>query len=49
MARCPRCNACESPWYTHACRYCNYPQEDIRTEEEKAEDNKDIERLEQND
>lgn len=30
MARCQRCNGCESQWDMGNCGYCNYPGKDTR-------------------
>jgi Zn finger protein HypA/HybF involved in hydrogenase expression len=41
MARCERCNACESQWDFRDCPRCNYPREDIRTGAQIKQDDKD--------
>ncbi len=43
MARCQRCNACESMFKTDNCEYCNYPGFDTRTDKQIEEDNIEIE------
>jgi hypothetical protein len=43
MARCYRCDACESQWDMAACKYCGYPGADTRTEEKKKIDAADYE------
>lgn len=42
MARCPRCNACESMWDCSPCNYCDYPNVDTRTAEKIIADDKDF-------
>lgn len=41
MARCTRCNACESMWEFKDCPHCNFPHKDSRTPEQVTEDDKD--------
>lgn len=41
MARCPRCNSCESMWDCSPCKHCAYPDDDTRTLEQVVQDNKD--------
>lgn len=43
MARCHRCNACESMWDCSPCDHCGFPDDDTRTTEVKAEDDEDME------
>lgn len=43
MARCVRCNACESQWEFKTCESCGFPGDDTRTAEVKAQDDKDME------
>jgi hypothetical protein len=43
MARCERCNACESQWDFTPCKHCNFPLTDTRISDQKAQDDKDIE------
>lgn len=41
MARCQRCNACESQWDFTPCRSCGFPGVETRTPEMIAQDEKD--------
>lgn len=43
MARCHRCDACESMWDTSDCKYCGYPGPDTRSQDQVAQDDKDFE------
>jgi len=38
MARCQRCNGCTSMWDMGPCPHCNYPSDDTRTAQQRAED-----------
>ena len=42
MARCERCNACESMWSTKDCYHCGFPNEDTRDDDQIAEDDLDM-------
>ena len=37
MSRCPGCDACQSQWDTGNCKYCNYPEGVITTEQQKIQ------------
>ena len=43
MARCQRCNSCQSQWDMTACKRCDYPYADKRTQEQIAQDTKEME------
>lgn len=38
MARCERCNACESMWDLSPCESCNFPKADTRTADQIKQD-----------
>lgn len=41
MARCPRCNACESQWTNDPCKRCDFPMDEQRTVLQLMEDLRD--------
>jgi hypothetical protein len=42
MARCERCNACQSQYDFSDCKYCGFPGSDIREPEEVLRDDIEI-------
>jgi ribosomal protein L37E len=40
MARCSRCDACESQWDFTPCKYCGFPGAETRSPEQVVQDDK---------
>lgn len=41
MARCARCDACQSQWDFEPCNHCGYPHDEKRTPEQIEKDDAD--------